>query len=363
MFYYLYKLYGQEVLFFNLFRYITFRTVGALLTALLISFICGPSLIRWLKKHQGHGQPIRDDGPSSHLLTKQGTPTMGGSLILLSMTLGTLLWANLSNSYIWVVLIVTLGFGCLGAYDDYLKITRNSAHGLSAKTKFLIQILMSGAATYGVMSLGDPALATSTSIPFFKNIFIDLGYFYIPFGIFLIVGSSNAVNLTDGLDGLAIGPVMSVAACFVLISYLVGNHIFANYLQIAFVPGTGELAIIGGALIGAGLGFLWYNAPPALVFMGDTGSLSTGAALGVISMITKHEFILAIAGGLFVVEAVSVILQVGYFKLSGGKRIFLMAPIHHHFEKKGWSEPTIVFRFWIVSIVLALLAISTLKLR
>ena len=363
MFYYLYTLYGHDILFFNVFRYITFRTVSALLTALLISFLCGPPLIRWLKRHQRHGQPIRDDGPASHLLTKQGTPTMGGTLILFGLTLSTLLWANLENRYIWVVILVTLGFGCLGAYDDYLKLTKNNSKGFSGKKKLLIQIVISAIGAYAVMSIGESALSTSTSLPFFKNIFIDLGYFYIPFGIFVIVGASNAVNLTDGLDGLAIGPVMSVGACFVLISYLVGNHIFANYLQIAFIPGTGELAIFCGALIGAGLGFLWFNAPPALVFMGDTGSLSAGAALGMISMITKHEFILAIAGGLFVMEAISVILQVGYFRLSGGKRIFLMAPIHHHFEKKGWSEPTVVFRFWIISIVLALLALTTLKLR
>ncbi|MBS0272063.1 MAG: phospho-N-acetylmuramoyl-pentapeptide-transferase [Proteobacteria bacterium] len=363
MFYYLYTLWGQENVLFNLFRYITFRTTGALLTALIISFVSGPYLIRWLKSQQGDGQPIRDDGPASHLLTKQGTPTMGGSLILFALTLSTLLWANLANGYVWVVLLLTLGFGCIGAFDDYLKLKKRNSKGLSGKKKLLIQILLSALATFAVMKLGDSTLATSTSIPFFKNILINLGWLYIPFGVFVVVGSSNAVNLTDGLDGLAIGPVMIVSACFVLISYLVGNHVFANYLQIAFVPGAGELAIFAGALIGAGLGFLWYNAPPAMVFMGDTGSLAAGAALGMVSVITKHEFILAIVGGLFVMEAVSVILQVGYFKFTGGKRIFLMAPIHHHFEKKGWSEPTIVFRFWIITIVLALLGLSTLKLR
>ncbi|OJW50358.1 MAG: phospho-N-acetylmuramoyl-pentapeptide-transferase [Alphaproteobacteria bacterium 41-28] len=363
MFYYLYTLWGQENVLFNLFRYITFRTAGALLTSLLISFLCGPMLIRWLKSHQRRGQPIRDDGPTSHLLTKQGTPTMGGSLILFALTLSTLLWANLTNGYVWIVLLLTLGFGCVGALDDYLKLTKRNTKGLSAKKKLFFQIAMSALATYAVMELGNPALATSTSIPFFKNILINLGWFYVPFGIIVVVGSSNAVNLTDGLDGLAIGPVMIVATCFVLISYLVGNHVFANYLQIAFVPGTGELAIFGGALIGAGLGFLWYNAPPAKVWMGDTGSLAAGGALGMVAVITKHEFVLAIVGGLFVMEAISVILQVGYFKLSGGQRIFLMAPIHHHFEKKGWSEPTIVFRFWIIAIVLALVGLSTLKLR
>lgn len=363
MFYYLYTLWGQENVFFNLFRYITFRTTGALLTALIISFLCGPCLIRWLKSQQGEGQPIRDDGPASHLLTKKGTPTMGGSLILFALTLSTLLWANLANGYVWIVLLLTLGFGCLGAFDDYLKLKKRNSKGLSGRKKLLFQILMSAMATYAVMALGDPALATSTSVPFFKNILINFGWFYIPFGIFVVSGASNAVNLTDGLDGLAIGPVMIVAACFVLIAYVVGNHVFANYLQIAFVPGTGELAIFAGALIGAGLGFLWYNAPPAMVIMGDTGSLAAGAALGMVSIITKHEFVLAIVGGLFVMEAVSVILQVGYFKFTGGKRIFLMAPIHHHFEKKGWSESTIVFRFWIITIILALLGLSTLKLR
>lgn len=362
MFYYLYTLWGQESVFFNLFRYITFRTAGALLTALLISFLCGPLFIAWLKKKQYH-QPIREDGPASHLLTKQGTPTMGGSLILLALSVSTLLWSNLSDPYVWVVLILTLGFGYIGAIDDYLKLTKRNSKGLSGRKKLFFQILISALATYSVMAIGDPALATSTSVPFFKNILINLGWFYIPFGVFVVVGASNAVNLTDGLDGLAIGPVMIVSACFVLISYLVGNHVFANYLQIAFVQGTGELAIFCGALIGAGLGFLWYNAPPAKVMMGDTGSLAAGGALGMVAVITKHEFVFAIIGGLFVMEAISVILQVGYFKLSKGKRVFLMAPIHHHFEKKGWSEPTIVFRFWIISIVLALIGLSTLKLR
>jgi len=363
MFYYLYTLWGQESVFFNLFRYITFRTAGALLTALLISFLCGPFLIRWLKVKQSQGQPIREDGPASHLLTKQGTPTMGGSLILFALSISTLLWSNLADLYVWIVLLVTLGFGCIGACDDYLKLTKRNTKGLSGRRKLFLQIVMSAVATYGVTAISDPQLATSTSIPFFKNVLINLGWFYVPFGIFVVVGASNAVNLTDGLDGLAIGPVMIVSACFVLISYLVGNHVFANYLQIAFVPGTGELAIFCGALIGAGLGFLWYNAPPAMVFMGDTGSLAAGGALGMVAVITKHEFVFAIVGGLFVIEAVSVILQVGYFKLSKGKRVFLMAPIHHHFEKKGWSEPTIVFRFWIISIVLALIGLSTLKLR
>ncbi len=363
MFYYFYILWGHENVLFNLFRYITFRTAGALLTALLISFLCGPTLINWLKSQQHYGQPIRHDGPASHLLTKQGTPTMGGSLILFALSLSTLLWANLANGYVWIVLLVTLGFGLIGAVDDYLKLTKRNTKGLSGKKKLLLQMVMIAIAAYGVMEIGDPSLITSTSVPFFKNILINLGWFYVPFVIFVVVGASNAVNLTDGLDGLAIGPVMIVAACFVLIAYLVGNHVFSNYLQIVFVPGAGELAIFCGALIGAGLGFLWYNAPPAMVFMGDTGSLATGGALGMVAVITKHELVLAIVGGIFVMEAISVILQVGYFKLSGGKRVFLMAPIHHHFEKKGWSEPTIVFRFWIIAIVLALVGLSTLKLR
>ena len=363
MFYYFYTLWGQESVFFNLFRYITFRTAGALLTALFISFLCGPFLIRWLKNRQYQGQPIREDGPPSHLLTKQGTPTMGGSLILLALSISTLLWSNLANPYVWIVLLLTLGFGGIGAIDDYLKLTKRNTKGLSGRKKLFLQITISAFATYVVMILDSPQLTASTSIPFFKNVLIYLGWLYIPFGIFVVVGASNAVNLTDGLDGLAIGPVMIVAACFVLISYLVGNHVFANYLQIVFVPGTGELAIFCGALIGAGLGFLWYNAPPAMVFMGDTGSLAAGGALGMVAVITKHELVFAIIGGLFVMEAISVIVQVSYFKLSNGKRVFLMAPIHHHFEKKGWSEPTIVFRFWIISIVLALLGLATLKLR
>lgn len=363
MFYYLYTLWGQESVFFNLFRYISFRTAGALLTALLLSFLLGPFFIGWLKKKQRQGQPIRDDGPASHLLTKQGTPTMGGGLILLVLTLSVLLWAKLTNPYVWVVLGITLGFGMIGAVDDYLKLTRRSSKGLSGRRKLCLQILLSSLAIYATMELADPSLVRSISVPFLKNLWINLGLVYLPFSVVVVIGASNAVNLTDGLDGLAIGPVMIVSACFMTIAYLVGNHVFANYLQIPFVAGTGELAIFCGALIGAGLGFLWYNAPPAMVFMGDTGSLAAGGALGMMAVITKHELVLAIVGGLFVMEAISVILQVGYFKLSGGKRIFLMAPIHHHFEKKGWSEPTIVFRFWIISIVLALLGLATLKLR
>ena len=363
MLYYLYTLYGQDNIFFNLFRYITFRTGGALLTALLISFLYGPRFIQWLKSRQGAGQPIREDGPETHLLTKKGTPTMGGGLILLALSASTLLWANLDDIYVWVVLWVTLGFGAIGAYDDYLKLTRRNTKGLSGRRKLVIQSLIAGVAAYIINLQMVPELANTLAIPFFKSLLLDLGWFYIPFAIFVMVGASNAVNLTDGLDGLAIGPVMIASACFALIAYLVGNQVFANYLQVFYVPGVGELAVFCGALIGAGLGFLWYNAPPAMVFMGDTGSLSVGGALGAISVASKHEIVLSIVGGLFVVEAISVILQVGYFKMTGGKRIFLMAPIHHHFEKKGWAEPTVVFRFWIIAIILALLGLSTLKLR
>ncbi len=346
----------------NLLRYITFRTGAALLTALIISFVLGAPLIRWLRSKQVEGQPIRDDGPASHLVTKKGTPTMGGVLILFSLTLSTLLWANLANHYIWVVMLVTLSYGLLGAYDDYLKLTKRSHRGLSGKKKLLIQLVIAGIAVWYVDDGVPHKLSHALTFPFVKDFFLDLGWFYIPWGILVIAGSSNAVNLTDGLDGLAIVPVIIAATCFTIISYLVGNHIFAKYLQIHYVEYVGELCVFMGALIGAGLGFLWFNAPPARVFMGDTGSLAVGGALGCIGVITKHEIVLAIVGGLFVLEAVSVILQVGYYKLTK-KRIFLMAPIHHHFEKKGWAEPTVVIRFWIIATILALVGLSTLKIR
>ncbi len=346
----------------NLLRYITFRTGAALLTALIISFVLGAPLIRWLRSKQAEGQPIRDDGPASHLVTKKGTPTMGGVLILFSLTLSTLLWANLANHYIWVVMLVTLSYGLLGAYDDYLKLTKRSHRGLSGKKKLLIQLVIAGIAVWYVDDGVPHKLSHALTFPFVKDFFLDLGWFYIPWGILVIAGSSNAVNLTDGLDGLAIVPVIIAATCFTIISYLVGNHIFAKYLQIHYVEHVGELCVFMGALIGAGLGFLWFNAPPARVFMGDTGSLAVGGALGCIGVITKHEIVLAIVGGLFVLEAVSVILQVGYYKLTK-KRIFLMAPIHHHFEKKGWAEPTVVIRFWIIATILALVGLSTLKIR
>ena len=353
---------ADDISFLNLFRYLTFRTGGAVMTALAISFLLGGPLIRWLKSQQGTGQPIREDGPASHPLTKKGTPTMGGLLILIAITVATLLWADLTNRYVWTVLIVTLGFGTIGFIDDYLKLSRQSPHGLPGRVKLLGEIFISGAAAWWIMSITGPDIATGLAIPIFKDLLIDLGWFFIPFSIIVMVGSSNAVNLTDGLDGLAIVPAMIVSACLALISYLVGNAIFAAYLQVFPVPGAGELAVFCGALVGASVGFLWFNAPPAMVFMGDTGSLSVGSAIGAVSVIVKHELVLVIIGGLFVLETVSVIVQVASFKLTG-RRVFRMAPLHHHFEKKGWEEPTTVIRFWIIALILALIGLSTLKLR
>ncbi|OUR79202.1 phospho-N-acetylmuramoyl-pentapeptide-transferase [Alphaproteobacteria bacterium 46_93_T64] len=353
---------ADEFAIFNLFRYLTFRTGGALMTALLISFIFGPTIIRWLKSKQHRGQPIRDDGPQSHIIAKQGTPTMGGFLILIALGFGTLLWADLTNRYVWAVLMVTLGFGAIGFVDDYLKVSRHNTRGVPGKLKLLFQFIIALAATLWIVDATSPELATSLTIPFLKNVLIDLGWFYVPFGIVVMVGASNAVNLTDGLDGLAIVPVMIAGSSFGLIAYLVGNNVFAEYLQIQPVPGAGELLVFCGALFGAGLGFLWFNAPPALVFMGDTGSLAMGGALGSISVVTRHEIVLAIIGGLFVLETVSVIVQVASFKLTG-KRVFRMAPLHHHYEQKGWQEPTIVIRFWIIAVILALVGLASLKLR
>ncbi len=362
MFYHLLVPLADDYAIFNVFRYLTFRSGGAVMTSLLIGFIIGPPIIKWLKSKQGEGQPIREDGPESHLLTKRGTPTMGGVMILISVIISTLLWADLNNGYVWVVLFVTTGFGFLGFIDDYLKLTERNCKGLSGKLKLIGQVAISLIACYFIGNIASEESATHLALPFFKNLLVDLGWFYYVFVLIVIVGSSNAVNLTDGLDGLAIVPVMIAVSCFALIAYLVGNVIFADYLKIYFVKGSGEIAIICAAMVGAGLGFLWYNAPPAQVFMGDTGSLSLGGMLGAISVITKHELVLAIIGGLFVVETLSVIIQVYYYKATG-KRIFLMAPIHHHFEKKGWSEPTIVIRFWIVAVIFALIGLSTLKLR
>jgi len=353
--------YGDQFLLFNLFRYITVRSGGAFLTALVISFIMGPRVIAWLKSKQGEGQPIRSDGPEGHL-KKKGTPTMGGFLILMALSVSTLVWMDLSNGFVWITLFVTMGFGGVGFVDDYRKLTKRSHHGVSGRKRLLIECLITGVAAIAIMQLTGEGLATKFALPFLKNALFDLGIFFVPVAMFVMVGASNSVNLTDGLDGLAIVPAMIAAASFGLIAYLAGNVVYANYLQIHHVPGTGELLVFCSALIGAGLGFLWFNAPPAMVFMGDTGSLAIGAALGTISVITKNEVVLAIIGGVFVLETVSVIVQVASFKLTG-KRVFRMAPIHHHFEKKGWHEPTIVIRFWIIASILAIVGLSTLKLR
>ncbi len=346
---------------FNLFRYLTFRTGGAMITALSISFMFFPALIAWLKSKQGEGQPIRTDGPETHF-KKKGTPTMGGLMILIAMTVSTLLWADVTNAYIWIVLLVTIGYGLIGFGDDYLKLTKRNTKGLTGRFRLGWEIAIGLTASALIMTVSNPPLSGGVAVPFVKDFLIQLSWFFVPFGAFIMVGASNSVNLTDGLDGLAIVPTMIAAGCFGLISYLSGNAIFANYLQIHHVPGSGELAVFCGALVGAGLGFLWYNAPPAMVFMGDTGSLSLGGALGAVSVVTKHEIVLAIIGGLFVLETVSVIVQVASFKLTG-KRVFRMAPLHHHFEKKGWAEPTVVIRFWIIASILALVGLSTLKLR
>jgi phospho-N-acetylmuramoyl-pentapeptide-transferase len=346
----------------NVFRYITFRTGGAMATAALFVFLFGPWIIDHLRLRQGKGQPIRTDGPKSHLVTKIGTPTMGGLMILSGLVVSTLLWANLLNPYVWIVLAVTLGFGFIGFYDDYLKVTKQTHAGFAGRTRLLIESVVAAAACYALIRLGRGQLSSALVIPFFKDVMLNFGWFFVVFGAFIVVGAGNAVNLTDGLDGLAIVPVMIASASFGLICYLAGNAVFSDYLQISYVPGTGELAVLCGAVLGAGLGFLWFNAPPASIFMGDTGSLALGAMLGSIAVAVKHEIVLAVIGGLFVLEAVSVIVQVASFKLTG-KRIFRMAPIHHHFEQLGWTEPQIVIRFWIISVMLALVGLSTLKLR
>lgn len=353
---------SKDLAVLNVFRYITFRTGGATLTALLITFLFGPRIIALLKSRQRRGQPIREDGPKTHVIQKQGTPTMGGFLILVGLVPSVLIWADLSNRYVWIVMLVTLGFGAVGFADDYLKVSKISPKGVPGRVKLFFEFIIAGLAMWALVSITREPLATALTIPFFKGVLIQMGAFFFLFGALVIVGSSNAVNLTDGLDGLAIVPVMIAAASLGLIVYLVGNAVFADYLQIHFVPGTGELAVFCGALIGAGLGFLWYNAPPAMVFMGDTGSLALGGALGAISVAAKHELVLAIIGGLFVLEAISVIVQVASFKLTG-KRVFRMAPLHHHFEQKGWAEPTVVIRFWIIAVVLAMSGLATLKLR
>lgn len=353
---------AEHVAVFNLFKYLTFRSGGAVLTSMLISFAIGPWLIRKMKQLQKQGQPIRDDGPETHLETKKGTPTMGGLMMLLSTTIATILWADITSTYIWVALFITLTYGALGFMDDYLKVSKRNTKGVSGRIKLIIQFAAALAAVLAIQSVAPPEYREHLAIPFLKSEVFDLGLFYVVFTMLVIVGASNAVNLTDGLDGLAIGSITMVAACYALISYLVGNMVFANYLQIHHVPGAGEIAVFCAAMIGSGAGFLWFNAPPAKIFMGDTGSLAFGGALGVVAVITKHELVLAIAGGLFVIEAVSVILQVASFK-TRGKRIFKMAPIHHHFEKLGWKETTVVVRFWIISAIFVLLALSTLKIR
>ncbi len=353
--------FADHISAFNVFRYITFRVGGALITAALLTFMFGPSIINSLRIRQGKGQPIRADGPQTHF-KKAGTPTMGGLIIMTGIVGSSLLWANLSSVYVWVVLFVSVSFGAIGFYDDYMKVTKQSHLGVSGKVRLAIEFLVAGIATYAIMRAGQAPFSSSLTFPFVKDFIVNLGWFFIPFGALVMVGAGNAVNLTDGLDGLAIVPVMIAAASFGVIAYLAGNAVFADYLQIHFTPGTGELAVVLGAVIGAGLGFLWFNAPPAAIFMGDTGSLALGGLIGSIAVATKHEIVLAIIGGLFVMEAMSVIIQVGYFKLTG-KRVFLMAPIHHHFEKLGWTESQVVIRFWIIAVILALVGLSTLKLR
>lgn len=347
--------------FFNLFRYITFRAGGAFMTALLFGFVFGKPLINVLRRKQGKGQPIRDDGPEGHF-TKVGTPTMGGLLIVGALLTTTLVWARLDNPFVWLVLFVTLSFALIGFADDYAKVSKQNTAGVSGKVRLLLGVLIAVITAVWSSAFHPEALQWQLALPVFKDTLINLGYFYVPFVIVVIVGSANAVNLTDGLDGLAIMPVMIAAGTLGVIAYAVGRVDFTEYLDVHYVPGSGEILIFTAALFGAGLGFLWYNAPPAAVFMGDTGSLALGGALGAIAVVTKHELVWAIVGGLFVVEALSVIIQVLYFKRTG-KRVFLMAPIHHHYEKKGWAEPTIVIRFWIIALILAMIGLATLKVR
>ena len=359
--------FSEHLQVFNLFRYITFRAGAALFTSALIVFFFGPRMIDSLRVRQGKGQPIRADGPQTHL-KKAGTPTMGGLMILVSVVVSSLLWADLGNVYVVSCLLVMLGFGLIGFYDDYLKVTKQSTAGFSGRMRLLVEALIAAVAVYFMMrtavAAGQPGstIGSSVAFPFFKDLLLNLGYFFVVFGAFVIVAAGNAVNFTDGLDGLAIVPVMIASASFGVIAYLAGNAVFSNYLQINFVPGTGELTVLVATVIGAGLGFLWFNAPPAAIFMGDTGSLSLGGLIGSVAVATKHEIVMAIIGGVFVMETLSVIIQVGSFKLTG-KRVFLMAPIHHHFEKKGWTESQVVIRFWIISVILALVGLATLKIR
>jgi phospho-N-acetylmuramoyl-pentapeptide-transferase len=351
----------------NLLRYLTFRGGMAVATAQLVVVAMGSRFIRWMKARQGRGQPIRAEGIQRHITEKAGTPTMGGLMFLAGITVSTLLWADLTNVYVWACLLVTLGFGALGFMDDYAKVTKQTSAGVSGRMRLVVEAAIAMLAVYLMVRFGQPSpenahLSTALAFPIFKRALIDLSWFYLAFGAVVIVGASNAVNFTDGLDGLATVPVMIAAATFGLIAYLVGNFVFANYLGLHFVPGVGEVAVFCAAMVGSGLGFLWYNAPPARIFMGDCGALSLGGALGAVAVATKHEIVLVLVGGLFVVETVSVIIQVLWFRRTG-RRVFLMAPIHHHFERLGWSEPTIVIRFWIIAIVLAMLGLATLKLR
>tara|TARA_B100000242_G_scaffold94729_1_gene64695 strand:- start:5166 stop:6164 length:999 start_codon:yes stop_codon:yes gene_type:complete len=332
-----------------------------MITSMVVVFAIGSPFINYFSRKQIHN-PIREDGPEDHIIKKIGTPTMGGVLILIGLFSGILLWSDLNNPFNWFLIFIVASFGMLGAYDDIKKIKGKSSAGISSKTKIFTQIILALIGILILTYLAKPDDLTNLYIPFFKNIIINLGWFFVPFYLFVIVGSSNAVNLTDGLDGLATVPVILVAACFAFISYVTGNIVFAEYLQIPYIEGVGEVSVFCGAIIGSCLGFLWFNAPPAKIFMGDTGSLALGGSLGAISIITKHEIVLAITGGLFVFEAVSVIVQVLSYKLTG-RRIFKMAPIHHHFEKKGWHESTVVIRFWIIAIILAMLGLATLKLR
>ena len=348
--------------YLNLFNYISFRTGAAVLTSLFFSLIFGEIIIKKLTDFQPIGQPIRDDGPENHILQKAGTPTMGGVLILTSMTISLFLWADLTNKYVWICFISSLIFGLIGLFDDYKKVRFKNSKGVKASTRIILQIFFGLLITYLIQLIAPKEISTTINFPFFKNFIIDLGIFYFLFGIIIIVGSANAVNLTDGLDGLAIVPVMIVAISFAFIAYVSGNIVFSEYLQISYIKQSGELSVFCGSVIGAALGFLWFNAPPAKVFMGDTGSLAMGSAIGTLAIIVKHEIVLAIIGGLFVLETFSVIVQVLSFKLTG-KRVFRMAPLHHHFEKKGWAESTIVIRFWIITIVLALIGLATLKIR
>ena len=347
--------------FFNLFRYISFRAGGAFLTALVFGFMFGRPLINVLRKRQGKGQPIRDDGPENHV-AKAGTPTMGGLLIVGALLTATLLWARLDNPFVWLVLFVTMAFGAIGFADDYAKVSKQNTAGVPGKVRLGLGFLIAAIAGYWAAQYHPPELANQLALPFFKDVLLNLGLLFIPFSMIVIVGAANAVNLTDGLDGLAIMPVMIAAGTLGVIAYADGRVDFTDYLDVHYVPGTGEILVFCAGLFGGGLGFLWYNAPPAAVFMGDTGSLALGGALGAIAVATKHEIVLAIVGGLFVVEALSVIIQVLYFKRTG-KRVFLMAPIHHHYEKKGWAEPQIVIRFWIISLILAMIGLATLKVR